>query len=466
MFNLRKLKNQDLILVILVSLLSGLGLITVFTTTYYQDLTASQDFKQQLIFFLVGILVYLLITALDSSFLNQPKVQVVLVILTTIMLIALLIFGERISGTKRWFTIAGISFQPSEFAKLIVILSTAATFASLRNIQITAPFNIYKSIKKKEWREMLSHPYLRRFAWNTLGVLILVILIWAQPSLGNALTTLALWLTMLITMVPNPFQLYAYTGIFLLLLNIMFNFVSLNMLYTNIGFSFYLGRFDLVLIVFTIILSLILIKFLRLKLIIIGLLIITATIFSMSLDFVWNNVISGYQQDRIVAFLNPDADPLGAQWQVTQAKIAIGSGQIFGKGFLKGTQSNLGLLPFAYTDFAYAAFTEQFGLVGSVLMLGLFYALILRIFQISANAEDNFGRLLCIGVALMLSLNIVVNVGMNLGIMPVTGVPLPFISYGGSAVLVNFMGLGLVQMVHSEFGDKSYKAEKLLAPDN
>jgi rod shape determining protein RodA len=466
MFNFRKLQNQDLILIILVSLLSVIGLITVFTTTYYRDLEASQDFKQQLMFFLVGILVYLAITALDSSFLNQPKIQVVLVIITTIMLIALLIFGERISGTKRWFTLAGISFQPSEFAKLVVILSTAATFASLKNIHIAAPFNIYKSVKKREWREILMHPYIRRFAWNILGILMLVSLIWAQPSLGNALTTFTLWLMLLITMVSDPFQLYAYGGIFLLLLNIMFNFVNLTALYDQIGFSFYAGRFDLVVIVFTTIITLVLVKILRLRFFMITLLILAAVTFSLSLDFVWNNVISGYQQDRVIAFLNPDADPLGAQWQVTQAKIAIGSGQIFGKGFLNGTQSNLGLLPFAYTDFAYAAFTEQFGLVGSVLMLGLFYALIFRIFQISSNAEDNFGRIVCIGVALMLSLNIMVNVGMNLGIMPVTGVPLPFVSYGGSAVLVNFIGLGLVQMVHSEFGDKSYKAEKLLAPSH
>ncbi len=284
MLDFHKLKNQDLWLVILVGLLSIVGLATLFSTTFYQNLTASNDFKQQLVFFLVGILVYLAVTALDSTFLNQPKIQIILVVLTTISLIAVLIVGDRINGTRRWFEVAGVSIQPSEFAKLVVILSTAATFASLHQITVEAPLNIYQQVKKRQWKDLIHNTYLRRFIFNAIGVIVMVGLIRSQPSLGNALLTFGLWVLMLITMVSNPLSLYAYVFIFGLGLNLMFNFIDLTSFYNQIGFSFRAGRIDLLILVASIIIVLILIKILELRFILIAVIVAAGRAAPLSID--------------------------------------------------------------------------------------------------------------------------------------------------------------------------------------
>ncbi|MFP4657539.1 MAG: FtsW/RodA/SpoVE family cell cycle protein, partial [Desulfonatronovibrionaceae bacterium] len=151
-----------------------------------------------------------------------------------------------------------------------------------------------------------------------------------------------------------------------------------------------------------------------------------------------------YQKKRILTFLNPENDPLGAGYHIIQSKIAIGSGGFWGKGFLEGSQSQLRFLPEKHTDFAFAVFSEEWGFVGAMLLLILFCSLLYQIFRVSLESKDDFGRYLCIGVFFYFFWQIVVNIGMVLGLMPVVGMPLPFISYGGSASVVNFCLVGLV----------------------
>lgn len=158
-------------------------------------------------------------------------------------------------------------------------------------------------------------------------------------------------------------------------------------------------------------------------------------------------VLHGYQRRRLEIFLNPGSDPLGAGYNLLQARIAVGSGGVFGQGWMHGLQGQLGFVPERATDFVFAIFAEQFGLIGGLALLGLLGALLVRVLKSAATAPDRFGELLCGGVFLVLFVQVVENVGMNIGALPIAGIPLPLISYGGSATITSLAALGLVQSV-------------------
>lgn len=161
----------------------------------------------------------------------------------------------------------------------------------------------------------------------------------------------------------------------------------------------------------------------------------------------WNGFLKPYQKERIAGLFSPDRDPLGVNYNVIQAKIAIGSGGLFGKGFRQGTQVQLGFLPEAQTDFIIAALIEEWGLFGAIVVLGAFLSLILRIIWIALESPNNFSRLLCLGAIILYLLHFVVNVGSNVGLLPVIGVSFPFLSYGGSNLLANFILIGIIQSI-------------------
>ncbi|MBI4972574.1 MAG: rod shape-determining protein RodA [Candidatus Omnitrophica bacterium] len=155
-------------------------------------------------------------------------------------------------------------------------------------------------------------------------------------------------------------------------------------------------------------------------------------------------LLRGYQRERLMVFLNPSLDPLGAGYTVIQSKIAIGSGGLFGKGYLCGTQSSLRFLPESHTDFIFGTFAEERGFFGSCLLLFLYYFLISKGMAIAERANDEFGKLLSLGISLLLSTQTFINIAMNLGLAPVVGLPLPLMSYGGSSVLTTFIALGIL----------------------
>lgn len=158
-------------------------------------------------------------------------------------------------------------------------------------------------------------------------------------------------------------------------------------------------------------------------------------------------LLSDYQKNRILVFLNPERDAAGAGFQVMQSKIAVGSGQAFGRGYLQGPQNQLGMLPEKDTDFIYGVIGEEFGFIGALLILALLLLLIIRCIYIAQKAKNDMGSFLCIGIAAMFIFHTFENICMCIGLMPVTGIPLPFVSYGGSSVLTNFMAIGLVLSV-------------------
>jgi len=183
---------------------------------------------------------------------------------------------------------------------------------------------------------------------------------------------------------------------------------------------------------------------LRLKHIAIGLLLLMVTV-----GVSWNTVLKDYQRERIIGLFQPNYDPLGVNYSTIQSKIAIGSAGFFGKGYKQGTQVQLGFLPEAETDFIFSAFIEEWGLLGGLVVLSLFFFMIARIVQVGVRAENNFSRFVCLGTALMFLIQFVINVGSALGLLPVIGLTFPFFSYGGSSVLVNSMLVGIVQSTYS-----------------
>lgn len=170
----------------------------------------------------------------------------------------------------------------------------------------------------------------------------------------------------------------------------------------------------------------------------------------LSLPVIWT-VMHDYQRQRVMTFLNPAADPQGAGWNVNQAMIAIGSGQLWGRGLGHGTQSQLNFIPEKHTDFIFAAMAEEMGFIGVSLVISLFVLLFYRGVRIAVLARDFFGTYLSIGILAMLFVHVIVNIGMNLGLLPVTGIPLPFLSYGGTPILVDLFAVGILLNIHSRY---------------
>lgn len=193
-------------------------------------------------------------------------------------------------------------------------------------------------------------------------------------------------------------------------------------------------------IIFSIWAGFLMVSGIRWKHLIIGL-VILALVFAAG----WFFVLKDYQKERVLAFMNPNYDPLGVNYSVIQSKIAIGSGGFFGKGYKQGSQVQLGFLPAAGTDFIFASFMEEWGLLGGGLVIGAFIFMLIRIIKIGVNCQDNFYKLVCLGTALMFLAQFIINMGSTLGMLPVIGVTFPFFSYGGSSILTNAMLIGIIQ---------------------
>src|SRR5476649_1437827 len=176
---------------------------------------------------------------------------------------------------------------------------------------------------------------------------------------------------------------------------------------------------------------------------------VAALLIAAFIPILWFFLMHDYQRDRVMMLLDPESDPLGAGYHIIQSKIAIGSGGLSGKGWLHGTQSQLEFLPERHTDFIFAVLAEELGLIGVLVLLGLYLCLIMRGLVIAANAQTTFGRVMAGGLMLILFVYVFVNIGMVSGIVPVVGVPLPLVSYGGSALIVLMAGFGIVMSIHT-----------------
>ncbi|MEW5858016.1 MAG: rod shape-determining protein RodA [Cyanobacteriota bacterium] len=322
--------------------------------------------------------------------------------ITNLSLIAVMIIGTSAKGAQRWITIGDFNIQPSEFAKLGVIITLAAILHARPASTIPAVLRAL-AVTGVPW-----------------------ILVFLQPDLGTSLVFGAIVLGMLYWGNANP-------GWLILLASPVISAILFNV--------FMPGWF-----IWTAIMGIIGWRTLPWPLSgAIGAIVVNLV--GGELGQIFWGVLKDYQKDRLILFLNPDLDPLGGGYHLIQSRIAIGAGELWGRGLHKGTQTQLNFIPEQHTDFIFSAIGEEFGLVGSFFLLFIFWLICLRLVIIAQNAKDNFGSLLAIGVLSMIVFQVVVNLGMTMGLAPVTGIPLPWISYGRSAMLKNFLALGIVESV-------------------
>jgi len=321
---------------------------------------------------------------------------------TNLGLLAVMFIGREELGAQRWINVFGFNLQPSEFAKLGVIICIAAMLNERPASTIPA-------------------------ALKTLAVVGLPwMLVFLEPNLGTSLVFGSITLGMLDWGNANP-------GWLVLLLS---PFISAICLTASVPLWF--GWIVLIGIV----------AWRSLPWYRTGTLIaVVINLIAGALGHILWGILKEYQKERLIIFLDPDRDPLGGGYHLIQSRIAIGAGGLWGRGLHHGTQTQLNFIPEQHTDFIFAAIGEELGFVGCFLVMLAFWLICLRLVIIAQNAKDNFGSLIAIGVLSMIVFQVVINVGMTIGLSPVTGIPLPWLSYGRSSLLMNYLAIGLVQSV-------------------
>jgi len=324
------------------------------------------------------------------------------------LLVLTLFIGHVGLGAQRWLGWGPVKIQPSELAKVATVILLASQLGD-RKKDLTQIRNLVRPIL-------------------TAGIPFLLVL--KQPDLGTSVAFVAMLLTMLY-----------WAGLPLLYLFFLISPIA------NVALSFYTPAWFVFLGVLAVILYRSRIRLLPLLLVVgVNLIVGIAT------PQIWNH-LQPYQKQRITTFLDPGADAYGAGYQIIQSKIAIGSGQVFGKGYLHGTQKGLAFLPEQHTDFIYSVVGEETGFVGSAVVASLYLLLILRGIRVAHHARNKFGGLLAIGMTSIFLYHVLVNIWMTVGLAPVTGLPLPLLSYGGSSLVASFLQVGLIQNVAMRWRD-------------
>jgi rod shape determining protein RodA len=366
----------------------------------------------------IGVLIALFLSRIRYEVLMQW--HWVTYALTNFSLIAVMIAGTSAKGAQRWIPIAGFNVQPSEFAKVGMIITLAALLHRRTASTLEGVFRVL-AITAIPWGLIFLQPDLATSM--VYGAIVLGMLYWANANPG--------WLILMISPVVAA-----------ILFSISWPLAEPIVLFKELSF----GPLGIVWSVAMAIVGWQTLPWRRFGLGAIGAW--TLNILGGELGvFAWNHILKEYQKDRLTVFMNPDHDPLGAGYHLIQSRIAIGAGEIWGWGLFKGPMTQLNFVPEQHTDFIFSAVGEEFGFVGCLVVLFVFCLICFRLLHIAQTAKDNFGSLLAIGVLSMIVFQLIVNVGMTVGLAPVAGIPLPWMSYGRSAMLTNFISLGIVESV-------------------
>ncbi len=390
-------RNFDWQLFGLWMLLLLIGLISIFsasTTKLGQELIVKSYYWKQLIWVFIALINLYIVLKIPL-----PVLDMLIIPLYGFSILSLIVvlFMPPINGAHRWIFIGSQQFQPSELAKVVMIL-LVARLISKEHIS--------------EWK-MISKSFS--------VVIVPVVLIFIEPDFG---TTLVFWASLLMMLAQAGFP-YVYL---IILISPIFAVLT--------SFSWF----------FFLVFILILVFFLnreRMNWIIIAVSTLVNLFIFVITPVLWNN-LHEYQKNRILTFLDPTRDPLGAGYHVIQSKIAVGSGQFFGKGFLMGSQKNMNFLPEHHTDFIFSVIGEEFGFIGCGLLLVIFYLFFTRIIYLIKVAQKKEHKIAIAGILGYLLLQMFINIGMNLGIMPTKGIPLPFISYGGTNLIINSIAVSMI----------------------
>ncbi|WP_255397254.1 rod shape-determining protein RodA [Reichenbachiella sp. 5M10] len=375
-----------------------MGWINIYAAVYDEEL-ASDMFSlaynpgKQLIWIATSIVLIIGVMSLDYKFFDSFAYIIYGAMI--FLLIAVLLFGREVAGSTSWFQLGSFRFQPSEFTKFATALALAKYLGDI-------------------------HTKMENVKTQLIAVAIMFVpmaLIVLQGDTGSAMV-FAAFAIVLFREGISP--IYFIVGIGLVVLFV------LTLLVSKTAIFIFSGVVCLVVIGASV-------KHPRRILVVV---LVAFAIFSTvtSVDFLMKNVLKPHQRSRVISLINPDADPLGAGWNVTQSKIAIGSGGFFGKGFLEGTQTKFDFVPEQSTDFIFCTLGEEHGWLGSLVMIGLFVFLLIRISIIAERQKTRFARIYGYGVLSVIFFHFSVNIAMTIGLFPVIGIPLPFFSYGGSSL--------------------------------
>lgn len=315
-----------------------------------------------------------------------------------LLLILVLFLGSNIHGSRSWFKFGGFQLQPAEFAKVATALALAK-YLDVPGINLT------------KWKDL---------RWVAGIILLPCLLIIASNETGSTLVFASFVIMLYREGLPGWIPLVGITAVALLILALVFP-----KLYIFIGIVVLLGIVIALMPRYNRNIS---------TLLPMGVIAIVMMVYVTGVDFFVNDVLQKHQRNRIKVLIDPTIDPLGVGWNVTQAKIAIGSGRLYGKGFLEGTQTKFDFVPEQSTDFIFCTIGEEHGFIGSIVVIALFVGLISRIVILAEKQRSKFARVYGYCVAGIIFFHVLVNVGMTIGLMPVIGIPLPFFSYGGSSL--------------------------------
>ena len=341
----------------LIAAILSLGVLSIYSVTPVQSVGGTPVYLKQLAWIALGYVAFVAMLVMDYH--KISRLAYILYALVLILLVVVLVAGKTSRGAQRWIPIGPFVFQPSEFAKLVLVL-TLATY--------------YTKSPRQGWMQRVVMP----------GLIMLpgLLLILKQPDLGSGLAYFSIYVSMLLVVGMR---------------------------------SKAMGT----------------------------LLLFAVMLFPFAWELVWGS-LHDYQRERIMTFVDPAYDTGGRGYHGLQSRIAIGSGELLGKGLHGGTQSQLKFLPEGHTDFVFAVFAEEWGFLGVLLLLGLFTGLIWLSLEIALKAKDMLGALLAAGLIAMLAFCLVINIGMTAGLFPIVGIPLPLMSYGGSSTVTTMAALGLL----------------------
>jgi rod shape determining protein RodA len=354
----RFFSRVDWILLVAVLLIAMAGLVTMNSFLPAQaGIEGNYFFERQTIWLSIAVVVFLIASFIDWRFLRRTGIIMTLFVISCLILVLLFVKGSIFQGAQSWFDFGGFTFQPSDPAKLVLVLLLAKYF-SRRHVEIA---------------------HVRHIVVSGIYTAILSLLVLFQPDFGSAIILWTIWLGM-----------------------VLISGISKKHLLAVILFA------------------------------------------AVTFVFLWTFAFQDYQRQRVLTFIHPLTDIQGAGYNAYQSTIAVGSGEFLGKGVGYGTQSKLRFLPEYETDFIFAAFAEEWGFLGSVTLLFLYGAVLWRIFRITIRGAGNFEMFFGVGLSMYFAAHIIIHVGMNVGLLPVTGTIIPFMSYGGSHLLTEFLGLGIL----------------------
>jgi rod shape determining protein RodA len=429
---LRDVLEIDFSLILAAIILSIFGILFIYSSGVTSaGIPVSTEYIRQIIWAIVGLIAALIIAMIDYR--RFYDLAVYLYLGTIVLLLYTCFFGRPVNGARAWVGIGSFGIQPSEFAKLTTIILLAR----------------YLDGSKR------SRNGFSRFAISSGIVFLPMAIILLQPDFGTSLVFIPILLVMtLIAGIALRYVLFLSACIVLTCLFMVLPLWQSYILRNSIPSMMILANMKFVaisILVLGIISAIALLGFVLYKKRYFYWILYSAAVLVLSLgaSFVSHRVLKDYQLMRLIVFLDPNVDPRGSGWNIIQSITAIGSGGLLGKGYLQGTQSHYRFLPQQSTDFIFSIFTEEWGFLGGFLVFTLFLIICLRLIRIMKTTSDPFGAYITAGLSAMYIFHFLINVGMTMGIMPITGIPLLFMSYGGSALTSAMTGIGFALSIYT-----------------